>query len=298
MAGIKISALPSVTTPTGTDVFPLVQSGVTYKSTLSQILDLLTDSAPLKVATTGALTVVYNNGSSGVGATLTNNGALAALSIDGVSLAANDTVLVKDQASTFQNGLYSVTTVGDGATAWVMTRLANYDSAAEIDPGDFFTVWSGTVNAKTQWIQLSTVVTMGTDAITFQSNVVAGTGVSKTNNTIAVTGGGLAWTVVTGLTQAAAVNNGYFANNGALVTVTLPATAAVGSIVRVAGMGAGGWAVAQNAGQSIRIGNTTTIVGVGGSLASTDIGDAVEIICRVADSGWQVLSMVGNITVV
>lgn len=298
MAGIKISALPAVTTPLGTDVFPLVQAGVTYKSTLSQVLDLLSDSSPLKVATTAALTVVYNNGTAGVGATLTNAGALAALSIDGVSLSVNDRVLVKDQASTFQNGLYSVTTVGDGATAWVMTRLADYDSASEIDPGDFFTVWSGTVNGKTQWIQLSTVTTVGTDAITFESNVVAGTGVSKTNNTLTVTGAGIGWTVVTGVSQAAAVNNGYFANNGGLVTVTLPATSSVGATVRVAGMGAGGWLVAQNAGQSIRIGNATTSVGVGGSLASTDIGDAVEMVCRVANTEWMVLSLVGNITVV
>jgi hypothetical protein len=74
--------------------------------------------------------------------------------------------------------------------------------------------------------------------------------------------------------------------------------ASVGATVRVAGMGAGGWLVAQGAGQSIRIGSSTTTPGAGGSLASTDIGDAVEIVCRVANTGWQVLSLVGNITVV
>ncbi len=298
MAGIKISALPAVTTPTGTDVFPLVQGGVTYKSTLLQILDLVNDPAAVRVATTAALTAVYANGTAGVGATLTNSGALAALSIDGVSLSASNRVLVKDQASTFENGIYTVTTVGDGATAWVLTRASDYDSITEIEPGDFFTTWAGTTNAKTQWIQLSTVAVIGTDAITFESNVVAGLGITKTNNIITVSGAGIGWTVVTGITQAAAVNNGYFANNGALVTVTLPAVAAVGSTVRVAGMGAGGWLVAQNAGQSIRIGSSTTTPGIGGSLASTDIGDAVEMVCRVADTGWQVLSLVGNITVV
>ena len=298
MAGVKISALPAVTAPLGSDVFPLVQAGVTYKSTLDQLLNLVSDPQAIKVATTGALTATYANGTAGVGATLTNSGALAALSIDGVSLSVNDTVLVKDQASTFQNGIYTVTTVGSGAVAWVITRATYYDTATEIDPGDFFTVWSGTVNAKTQWIQLSTVVTVGTDAVTFESNVVAGTGITKTNNTLVVTGAGIGWTVVTGTTQAAAVNQGYFANNAGVVTVTLPAVASVGATVRVAGMGAGGWAVAQGAGQSIRIGSSTTTPGAGGSLASTDIGDAVEIVCRVANTGWMVLSLVGNITVV
>lgn len=296
MAVIKISSLPAVTAPLGSDVFPIVQAGVTYKSTLDQLLNLISDPQAIKVATTGALTATYANGTLGVGATLTNSGALAALSIDGVALSVNDTVLVKDQASTFQNGIYTVTTVGSGVVAWVLTRATYYDTFTEIDPGDFFTVWAGTVNAKTQWIQLSTVATMGADPITFESNVVAGTGVTKTNNTLVVTGAGIGWTVVTGTTQAAAVNQGYFANNALLVTVTLPATASVGATVRVAGMGNGGWAVAQNAGQSIRMGNVTTTTGVGGSLASTDIGDAVEIVCRVANTEWMVLSMVGNVT--
>ncbi len=294
--GIEISALPAVTAPLGSDVFPIVQSGVTYKSTLDQLLDLISDPQAIKIATTTALTAVYSNGTAGVGATLTNSGALAALSIDGVALSVNDTILVKDQASTFENGIYTVTTVGDGATAWVITRATFYDTITEIEPGDFFTVWSGTINAKTQWIQLSTVATIGTDAITFESNVVAGTGVTKTNNTLVVTGAGIGWSVVTGTSQSASENNGYFADNVGLVTVTLPATASVGSTVRVAGMGAGGWAVAQNAGQSIRLGNVTTSTGVGGSLASTDIGDAVEMVCRVANTDWMVLSMVGNIT--
>jgi hypothetical protein len=298
MAGVKISALPAVTNPTITDVFPLVQAGVTYKSTISQILDLTTGPASEKLATTGALTATYNNGASGVGATLINSGALAALTIDGISAALADRVLVKDQAAPAQNGIYTVTTVGDGATAWVLTRAADYNTVSQIQPGDFFTVWAGTLNANTQWIQQSIVTTIGTDAITFQSNIVAGTGVTKIQNVITVTGAGIGWTVVTGTTQAAAVNNGYFANNAGTVTVTLPATASIGATVRVAGMGAGGWAVAQNAGQSIKIGNTVTTVGVGGSLASTDIGDAVEIVCRVANTGWQVLSLVGNITVV
>ena len=103
--------------------------------------------------------------------------------------------------------------------------------------------------------------------------------------------------LVTGTTQTASVNNGYITNNAALVTVTLPNTAAVGSIVRIAGKGAGGWRVAQNASEIIHFGNVDTTTGTGGRLDSTDTNDAVELLCIVADTEWMVLSSQGNITV-
>jgi hypothetical protein len=111
-------------------------------------------------------------------------------------------------------------------------------------------------------------------------------------------GGGMTWTEVTGTSQTAAVDNGYIANNASLVTVTLPTTAAVGKIVRVAGKGAGGWKVAQNASESIRFGNQVTTTGTGGYLASSNQYDAVELICITADTTWLVISSQGNITYV
>ena len=96
-------------------------------------------------ATTAALTATYANGSSGVGATLTNSGTLAALSIDGAVLAANDRVLVKDQASALQNGIYVVTNVGSASVAWVMTRSADADTPIEM-AGAIVPVDKGTVN--------------------------------------------------------------------------------------------------------------------------------------------------------
>lgn len=114
----------------------------------------------------------------------------------------------------------------------------------------------------------------------------------------AASGGGLTWTVVTGTTQTAAVNNAYFANNAGLVTVTLPSTAAVGSVVAVAWMGAGGWKVAQAASVLIQFGNKVTTTGTGGSLASTASGDVVTMVCNVANTGWVVTSSIGNITIV
>lgn len=106
------------------------------------------------------------------------------------------------------------------------------------------------------------------------------------------------WTVVAGTTQTATINNGYITNNAGVVTVTLPTTAAVGSIIEVAGLGAGGWAIAQSAGQQIHFGNTNTTSGAGGSLASTNRYDAVKLLCTVANNEFNVLSSIGNITIV
>lgn len=97
---------------------------------------------------------------------------------------------------------------------------------------------------------------------------------------------GISWNNVSGTTQAIAVNNGYISNNASLVTLTLPVTSALGSQIAVAGNGAGGWLIAQNAGQNIIVSPTSSTVGVGGSLASTSIYDSVVLVCVVADTTW------------
>ena len=110
---------------------------------------------------------------------------------------------------------------------------------------------------------------------------------------------GLTWNVVMGSTQAITVNNGYFANYAGTLAFTLPATAAVGDTIQIAQMLASqSWSLAQNAGQTCYIGNTNTTTGAGGSLASTDDGDWIELVCRVADTDFQVNVKSGNITIV
>lgn len=118
-------------------------------------------------ASTTALTVSYNNGVAGVGATLTNATTQATFSIDGVTPPLNSRILIKDQASTLQNGIYTVTNVGSGATNWVLTRATDYDQASEINPGDLVIINNGTVNGDSSWLQTATVTTIGTDPITF-----------------------------------------------------------------------------------------------------------------------------------
>jgi hypothetical protein len=106
------------------------------------------------------------------------------------------------------------------------------------------------------------------------------------------------FTAVTGTTQAMAVNNGYIANNAALVTATLPSTSAVGDLVWIVGQGAGGWQIAQNAGQTIHFGNQDTTTGIGGHLDSTNQYDAIQLLCTAANTDWTCTGISqGNISV-
>lgn len=109
-----------------------------------------------------------------------------------------------------------------------------------------------------------------------------------------LTNQGLIWNEVVGTSQAAAVNNAYITNNGGLVTVTLPATAALGSRVAIQGKGAGGWSLVANAGQSIIVGNQTS--SVAGSVSSTHRSDAIEVVCITANTTWAKTN-IGNYTV-
>lgn len=107
------------------------------------------------------------------------------------------------------------------------------------------------------------------------------------------------WNVNTTTPISLAVNNGYVANVAGLLTYTLPAAAAVGDIIEVTNFNtAVGWRIAQNASQLIRLGTSVTTTGVGGYLEATALGDSVKLVCIVANTTFQVLSVIGNITVV
>lgn len=111
---------------------------------------------------------------------------------------------------------------------------------------------------------------------------------------VATTLTSLQWANVSGTTQAAAVNSGYIIGNAAQTTVTLPATAALGSVVAIAGKGAAGWVMTANTGQTIKLGNQTT--STAGTLTSTNLYDCIEIVCVTADTTWVARNIVGNIT--
>jgi len=218
-----------------------------YVDSVKQALDIK-DS--VRAATTADLSATYNNGTGGVGATLTadSNGAL---SVDGVSPAQGDRILVKDQSTASENGIYTVTTVGDGSTAFVLTRATDADSAAEVTGGLFTFVEEGTIGADNAYVLTSITgsATLGTSTLTFTQfsgagQIIAGQALSKDGNTLDVEVDGKSIEVnsdalrLKGITGTANGDLLYGANgtNGgyaALSIGTYDATNSVGQILQV-----------------------------------------------------------------
>ena len=140
----------------------------------------------------GNLNATYNNGSSGVGATLTNAGTQAALVIDGVTLNTNDRVLIYSQTNAYENGIYTVTNTGSASTNWVLTRATDADTYGASDPdsfgeGDAFFVKEGNTGAGELYVMNTAgTITFGTTDITF--TVIAETAVYSAGDSLTLTG--------------------------------------------------------------------------------------------------------------
>lgn len=134
-------------------------------------------------ATTGALpSNTYNNGASGVGATITEVGT-GALSVDGASPAVGQRILVKNEATAANNGLYGVTAAGSGIAAFVLTRDTAYDSSNEIIPGVITYVISGNTLADDFWAMTSAApITVGTTALNYVEVSGGGANVTSVSN--------------------------------------------------------------------------------------------------------------------
>lgn len=197
----------------------------------------ITYHAPVKYEvpnTTGNLNATYNNGTAGVGATLTNAGTLAAFTPDGVAAQVGDRILVYNQTNQFENGVYTVTVVGDALTAWVLTRATDADTYALKSPtglgqGDAFFVTSGNTGAGETYVcNTSGTITFGTTAITFvQVSATqiysAGTGLTLSGTQFSLTVPVTAILGGTGQTSYAAGDLLYASSGTALSKLTLGA---------------------------------------------------------------------------
>lgn len=105
------------------------------------------------------------------------------------------------------------------------------------------------------------------------------------------------WVEIPGNVVALAKNKGYILNNNALTTATLPVAIQAGHRIAIAGAGTGKFLIAQNAGQSIKLGNISSTGGVMGSLASALQYDAIELLCIVDNSVFMVINSVGNFVI-
>lgn len=140
----------------------------------------------------------------------------------------------------------------------------------------------------------------GTDPVA--NTLTAGPNITITNGAGSVTissisggsGGVGTWVDVTTTAMTMSPNTGYVADNAALVTLTFPGSMSFGQVIRVVGFNSGGWKIQLNGGQVIHLGNQNT--SSGGSLASTNQYDTVELLCTKNNTDFVALSFDGNLT--
>lgn len=242
--------ITSIALTTGTiTTTPSSSNDIANKSYVDSVVSGINFHPACNYATTADLgSVTYNNGTSGVGATLTNAGTQAALVIDGHTFTVTDVtngvrVLVKDESNGAYNGVYTVTDQGSGSTNWQLTRATDYDTSGsgtnEIDAGDLLLVLSGTDNANTSWVQQTLLpITVGTTAIVFVEfaavqTYTAGTGLSLITNQFSITNIGTAGTYGSATQSPVLTTNAQGQVTGVTNTTITPA---VGSIT---GLGTG-----------------------------------------------------------
>jgi hypothetical protein len=205
-------------------------------------------------------TVTYNNGTAGVGATLTLSVALTVL--DGYTLLNGDRVLVKNEVTQANNGIYTWATGGT-----VLTRATDFDTATEMASGDFTFVTNGTLYGSTGWVQTDPVTVVGTSPVTWiqfsgSGAYTAGTGLTLTGTQFSITN-----TAVTAAAYGSATQVGTFTVNaqGQLTLAgNTTVTPAVGSIT---GLGTGvATALAGN------IGSAGAVIVNGGALGTPSSG--------------------------
>ena len=157
------------------------------KAYVDSVANGLDVKASVKYASTANVAGTYNNAAGTITA-----GSNGAFSIDGATPSQNDRILLKDQSTATQNGLYRVTTVGDGSTAYVLTRTPDGDEAAEITGGAFVFVEAGTANADNGYVFTHNgTPTLGTTNITVEQfsgagQISAGDALTKTGNQLDV----------------------------------------------------------------------------------------------------------------
>lgn len=196
---VASSTYAPINNPTFTGAVTLAQDGTSnlHAVTLQQLNNAIlgTDykQACLYVTISTLPTYVYNNGSSGVGATITGV-SFGAIAFDGITPSVGDRVLVTNEVggNAPYNGPYLVTTVGGVATLYVLTRTTDFNQSNEITSGDAVFVSAGNTKASSTYVYNGiTAPTVGTTNITFVQTqgagvYAAGSGLTLTSNTFAV----------------------------------------------------------------------------------------------------------------
>ena len=240
-----------------------------YVDTVAQGLTIIASTyavAAQPLANISGGTITYNNGNAGVGANLVTTGAYT--TIDSVNIAvANTRILVVGQANAVQNGVYVY------SNATVLTRSADYDEAAQIQPGDFVFNQYGNAYGNTQWVQTANVTTIGTDPITFTQ--FGGAGTYTAGNGIVINGVVISARVDTDTITFSGTGNLKVSDTANLVSpnignATGSSLSIVGTITADINVSVGGNVISGN----INVGNNVSAGGniYGGNISTTGSG--------------------------
>lgn len=155
---------PTVGTQAAGDNTTLAASTAFVQAAVNQ----LNPAASVKAASTANIAGTYTNAVGGVciGDTFTTT-SLVAFTTDGYSAAVGDRILFKNQTSAFQNGVWTVTTLGNGVLANVFTRALDSDSSSDFNSGQLVPVINGTANAGSIWSQTAAITTCSSDSQTW-----------------------------------------------------------------------------------------------------------------------------------
>lgn len=178
--------------------FSILQPGVTsdyiIKAIPNSVIPFVLGFNVLPSSTLATATVLpnsptYNNGTAGVGATLTA-GSNSTLTVDGTVANLNAVVLVNQQASAFQNGIYTVTTAGSGSVPWVLTRATYFNSSTQMLSGSYTYITGGTTQLGTSWVLETTVAVVGTNPANF-AQFSASSSIAGVNGNVQYNSGGV-----------------------------------------------------------------------------------------------------------
>jgi hypothetical protein len=261
----------------------------------------------VRLATAAALPAnTYNNGTSGVGATLTAN-ANGALSVDGVAVAVGNRILVKNEVAGANNGVYVVTDTGSsggpgpgpgGSNPYILTRATDFDSAGtgvdQIDAGDFFLVTAGSTQANTSWVQQTPLpITVGTTAIVFSQFAApvlysAGTGLTLAGTVFSITNTGVSASTYGSASSVPvlAINAQGQVTSASSSSIAIAASQITSGTVTVAQGGTGATTLGAN---GVLLGNGTS------AISATAVGATGQVL--VGNTGgaptWATLSGIG-----
>lgn len=220
-----------------------------------------------------------------------STGAFGTLSYGAILIDSGLTVLIDPQITSNtltqvpSTSIETPVTVSDGGTG----------TSTLTDGGIVLGSGTEAVNTTAQPIDGQILVgSTGIDPVLNTLNQGAGMIITNAAGSVTLASTAIIWSVQASGT-ALLPNEGFISTSASAQNFHLPATAVVGEVFELAQNGAGLVTITQISGQSVRFGNQVTTVGVGGSLASSSIGDAIKLVCTVANTTFQVVTgSVGN----